>query len=147
MMGFDSIQFKRNQFQRPYTHLANHLEGTEAQRDNMEQCLATILNHCCVKIPSWSEISNFTNFLSVMLKKVVQSYFANSPEDFPGFKAFLTKFLIIMAKDFATRSIEISDESQGQGYSKPEIEDRRRWVIKKYYISFYYFYFTLIFKN
>ena len=73
------------------------------------------------------QISNFTNFLSVMMKKVNQSSFANCPDDFPGLKAFMTRFLIQMSKDFATRSIEISDESQGQGYSKPEIEDRRRW--------------------
>ena len=61
------------------------------------------------------------------MKKVNQSSFANCPDDFPGLKAFMTRFLIQMSKDFATRSIEISDESQGQGYSKPEIEDRRRW--------------------
>ena len=79
MMGFDKMQFQRNQFQvrylyrftyiflntfaslrtfsfqRPYKHLAMHMEGVEAQA-NMEHCLATILKHCCVKIPSWSEV-------------------------------------------------------------------------------------------
>ena len=32
------------------------MEGTEAQKANMEHCLDTILKHCCVKIPSWSEV-------------------------------------------------------------------------------------------
>ena len=33
-----------------------------------------------------------------------------------------------MSKDFAIRSIEISDESQGKGFCKPEIQDRQRLV-------------------
>ena len=77
------------------------------------------------------------------MKKVNQSYFANCPDDFPGLKAFLTRFLIQMSKDFATRSIEISDESQGQGYSKPEIEDRRRWVREKI-LTIYFYYFNFL---
>ena len=32
-----------------------------------------------------------------------------------------------MAKDFATRSAEISDESHGDGFAKPEIKDRQKW--------------------
>ena len=55
-----------------------------------------------------------------------ESSFANCPEDLPGFKGFMTKFLIQMSRDFATRSIEISDESQGEGYTKPLIKDRQR---------------------
>ena len=61
------------------------------------------------------------------------STFANCPEDLPGFKGFMTKFLIQMSRDFATRSMEISDQSQGEGFCKPEINDRQRWGYSKNY--------------
>ena len=45
----------------------------------------------------------------------------------------MTKFLIQMSRDFATRSMEISDQSQGEGFCKPEINDRQRWGYSKNY--------------
>ena len=48
-------------------------------------------------------------------------------EDLLGIKAFVVRFLIQMAKDFATRSVEISDQSQGEGFSKPKISDCQCW--------------------
>lgn len=93
----------------------------------MLQCMAVILKHCCVKDPSWSELSNFTAFLNYQLRQCKESAFSHVPEDLPGFRGFMTRFLIQMSKDFATRSVVISDESQGKGYSMPRIEDRNRW--------------------
>ena len=95
---------------------------------NMPECMITILRHCCVQNPSWSEVANFTNFLNFQMKQCKNSDFSNCQDDLPGFRSFMTKFLIQMSKDFATRSVEISDESQGKGFCKPEIQDRQRLV-------------------
>ena len=63
-----------------------------------------------------------------MIRWFQESAFANCPEDLPGFMGFMTKFLIQMSRDFATRSMEISDQSQGESYCKPQIKDRQRWL-------------------
>ena len=104
---------------------------------NMKDCMATILKHCCVQAPSWSEISNLTSFLNFQMKQCKKSDFSNCQEDLPGFRGFMTRFLIQMSKDFATRSVEISDESQGKGYSKPEIKDRQRWESSPHPYAFF----------
>ena len=80
---------------------------TQELKDDIEECLKTILKHCCVGDPSWSEVSNFSSFLNYQMKQVKQSSFANCTEDLPGFRTFMTKFLIQMSRDFATRSIGI----------------------------------------
>ena len=79
-------------------------------RDNgsMADCMKTILRHCCVQNPSWSEVANFTNFLNFQMTQCKRSDFSNCQEDLPGFRGFMTKFLIQMSKDFATRYVVIS---------------------------------------
>jgi hypothetical protein len=94
----------------------------------MQDCMEVLLDNCCVEDPSWSEVSNFASFLNYQLSMVKNSSFTKcAAEDLPGFRGFMTRFLIQMSKDFATRSIDISDESQGKGFSKPVIKDRQRW--------------------
>ena len=44
----------------------------------------------------------------------------------PNFKKFIVRFLIKMSEDFATRSIQISDQTHGEDFSKPEIDHRRQ---------------------
>lgn len=39
-------------------------------------------------------------------------------QDLPGFKPFMVRFLVRMASDFSTRSVEITDESHGEGYCR-----------------------------
>jgi len=76
------------------------------------------------------ELTHFASFLNTQLSSSENSIFCNADlmrEDFPGMKTFVIKFLIQMAKDFASRSVEISDQSQGSGFSKPEIVGRKRW--------------------
>ncbi len=70
---------------------------------------------------------NFASFLSFQLASCEQSIYCALPDYFPDFKRFVIKFLIRMSQDFATRSLIISDESSGQGYSKPVIPERRKW--------------------
>lgn len=90
-------------------------------------CLETIIKHACNENPSWLEISNLTLFLNYQMKQCRDSNFTKCPDELPGFRGFITKFLIQMSKDFATRSVKISDESQRKGFSKVEIKDRQRW--------------------
>ena len=93
-------------------------------------CLKTLLENCPVKNPTWMELTHFASFLNSQLLSSENSTFCNPDlikEDFPGMKTFVLKFLLQMSKDFATRSVEISDQSQGQGFSKPTIEDRKSW--------------------
>lgn len=97
------------------------------KKGTMKDCITTILKHCCVQEPTWAEVSNFTSFLNYQMKMCNDSDFSNCQDDLPGFRKFITKFLIQMSKDFAVRSVEISDESQGKGFSKPIIKDRQRW--------------------
>ena len=127
-MGLDRNKFGTPQYQRPYRQLFKNDTGN-LPNDNgdMSDCIKTILTHCCVQDPTWSEVANFTNFLNFQMKQCKNSYFCNLQEDLPGFRGFMTRFLIQMSKDFATRSVEISDESQGKGFCKPEIKDRQRW--------------------
>ncbi len=97
------------------------------EKGNIVECLQTILKHSCVQDPSWSEVANFTSFLNYQMKLAKTSDFCQCPDDLPGFRTFVTKFLIQMSKDFASRSVEISDESQGKEFCKPVIADRQKW--------------------
>ena len=95
-----------------------------------QACLNTLLNNGCVKKPTWMELTHFASFLNVQLLASERSAFCDAEmtrEDLPGMKLFVVKFLIQMSKDFATRTAEISDQSQGEGFSKPEIKNRQKW--------------------
>ncbi|CAG2216927.1 RNF213 [Mytilus edulis] len=85
----------------------------EEPEGDREDCLQILLRHCGVKDPSWSELYHFVSFLNRQLQDFETSAFC-SPivlQDLPGFPAFVLKFLIQMSRDFATRSLQISEES------------------------------------
>jgi hypothetical protein len=141
---FDHASYLSEVFQRPFLYLSlwgqpdrqnllNHCFYDENQPKDitsLHDCLTTLLHSCPVKTPTWMELTHFASFLNVQLKSSENSIFCNTDlmkEDFPGMKIFVVNFLIQMSKDFATRSVEISDQSQGEGFSKPKIEDRQRW--------------------
>ncbi|KAF3846324.1 hypothetical protein F7725_003402 [Dissostichus mawsoni] len=68
--------------------------------------------------PSWAELRNFAWFLNLQLKDCESSVFCD-PEltgdtGLTGFKTFVVDFMILMAKDFATPSLSISDQSPGR---------------------------------
>lgn len=80
----------------------------------MMSCLS--FSYCPVDNPCWAELLHFTSFLNQQLISTERSIFCNAAvmgQDLPGFKSFTVRFLIRMAKDFSTRSVEITDESQG----------------------------------
>ena len=139
---FDHHKFSSEVFQRPYSYL--RLMGSEEGRKLLEAfryetpcdlselrgCLGTLLEHCCLQNPTWMELTHFASFLNAQLFASENSIFLNAAvmgEDLPGMKIFVVKFLIQMSKDFATRSVEVSDQSQGEGFSRPDIRDRQRW--------------------
>jgi hypothetical protein len=67
------------------------------------------------------ELTHFASFLNAQLFSSENSVFTNADlvrEDLPGMKMFVVRFLIQMSKDFATRSVEVSDQSQGEGFSR-----------------------------
>ena len=139
---FDHNKYLSDVFQRPYSYLRRM--STEAGKRELEEysyctphdltdihdCLQTLLNHCCLQKPTWMELTHFASFLNAQLLSSETSIYCNAAlmkEDLPGMKLFVIRFLIQMSKDFATRSVEVSDQSQGQGFSKPDIKDRQRW--------------------
>ncbi|XP_078518528.1 E3 ubiquitin-protein ligase rnf213-alpha-like [Lissotriton helveticus] len=114
--------FKSDSFQRSYQYLKKYrnrqsldtfcftsskIEGSE------KECLEILLEYCGRRDPSWTEINNFACFLSLQLKKCECSVFCSEvvQMELRGFKAFVIKFMIRMAKDFAMPSLNMSDES------------------------------------
>ena len=92
-------------------------------------CLEALLKYCPVEDPSFCELNNFAEFLNLQLQMAEQSTFTNLAkyaDDWKDlrFKNFVVKFLIFMAQDFSTRSVDISEE--GSEF-RPEIRERRRW--------------------
>ena len=127
-------------YQRPYLYLRHmqdpaRLDYITYQGQPMElaychDCLQLLMRNFCVKQPTWMELTHFASFLNAQLHASEKSIFCDPDligEDFPGMKSFVIRFLIQMSKDFASRSVRISDQSQGNGFSVPEIEDRHSW--------------------
>ncbi len=141
---FDHEIYFSEVFQRPYLYLSlikepkNHKLLDHCKYDaNLKRnlsflvdCLETLLQNCCIENPTWMELKHFALFLNAQLLSSEKSNFCNSEltsEIFPGMKTFVVKFLIQMSKDFATKSVEISDQSHGNRFLKPQINDSQRW--------------------
>ena len=45
------------------------MDQIECDKENKLDGLTTVLNHCCVQDPSWSEVANFASFLSYQMKQ------------------------------------------------------------------------------
>ncbi|XP_033923494.1 LOW QUALITY PROTEIN: E3 ubiquitin-protein ligase RNF213 [Melopsittacus undulatus] len=130
--GMDEEEFCSEAFQRPFQYLrrfdqgcnldtfcyiANSVEGSPAE------CLQQFLLHCGITDPSWSELRNFTWFLNTQLRDCEASDFCNPDfvqDTLQGFKNFVVSFMILMARDFATPSLSISDQSPGRQSSNLE---------------------------
>jgi hypothetical protein len=139
---FDDEKFKSEVFQRPYIYLSymqdparqavlDHFSYTGQPTDlsYRQDCLDVLLRNFCVKQPTWMELTHFASFLNHQLRSSEASVFCNPElmrEEFPGMKNFVVRFLIQMSKDFASRSVQISDQSHG-GSLRLEIEERRSW--------------------
>ncbi|KAH1171819.1 hypothetical protein KIL84_007437, partial [Mauremys mutica] len=153
----DSDTFRGDAFQRSYQYISRYqrkanldsfcftpgkIEGTQ------EECLSLLLESCGRKNPSWTELSNFTRFLNLQLKKCENSVFCSIDlvqEGFQGFKAFVIKFMITMSKDFALPSLAMADESSPSEEEKMDEDSvlrgyqlRRKWEQESHpYIIFH----------
>ncbi|XP_044312386.1 E3 ubiquitin-protein ligase RNF213 isoform X2 [Varanus komodoensis] len=146
--GMDQELFCSAAFQRPFQYLtrffrADNLDTFQYEEDSVEgtpaECLQLLLIHCGVKDPSWSELRNFAWFLNLQLRNCERSVFCNRDfihDALQGFKNFVVTFMILMAKDFATPSLNISDESPGrqvfnmEGVTEEDLAPfriRRKW--------------------
>ncbi|XP_048410924.2 E3 ubiquitin-protein ligase rnf213-alpha-like isoform X2 [Stegostoma tigrinum] len=122
----DDEEFQSEAFQRPYQYLRRfknqeNLDTFRYQEDTVEgnhiECLQLFLIYCGVMDPSWSELRNFTCFLNLQLEDCETSVFCDFnfiKDTLQGFKTFVVNFMILMARDFATPSLSISDQSPGR---------------------------------
>ncbi|XP_056587886.1 E3 ubiquitin-protein ligase rnf213-alpha-like [Triplophysa dalaica] len=120
----DDQEFKSEAFQRPYQYLQRFynnvsldsfvyqgIEGTHVE------CLQMLFVYCGIIDPSWAELRNFAWFLNLQLRDCERSVFCDFSfigDTLLGFKNFVVDFMILMAKDFATPSLSISDQSPGK---------------------------------
>ncbi|XP_061196022.1 E3 ubiquitin-protein ligase rnf213-alpha-like [Saccostrea echinata] len=122
VLGFDNQMFQSEVFQRPFQYLQS-LESNKkiipifnrfSRIGNKRECLQTLLRHCCVEDPSWSELRNFVHFLNTQLGDFEKSVFCGTEmaADLPGFAKFVLRFLIQMSKDFSTRSLMMTDDDE-----------------------------------
>lgn len=130
--GMDEEEFCSEAFQRPTQYLRRfnrneNLDAFQYKELSVEgtpmECLQLLLIYCGVIDPSWSELRNFGWFLNLQLKNCETSVFCNASfvqDTLQGFKNFVVSFMILMAKDFATPSLNISDESSGRQHVNME---------------------------
>ncbi|XP_067164464.1 E3 ubiquitin-protein ligase RNF213 isoform X2 [Apteryx mantelli] len=123
--GMDEEEFCSEAFQRPFQYLRRfdleyNLDTFRYEADSVEgspaECLQQFLLHCGIIDPSWTELRNFAWFLNVQLRDCEASIFCNPDfvqDTLQGFKNFVVTFMILMARDFATPSLNISDQSSG----------------------------------
>ncbi|XP_034715873.1 E3 ubiquitin-protein ligase rnf213-beta isoform X2 [Etheostoma cragini] len=119
----DEQEFCSEGIQRPLQYLKlyssnqnldrfHYQEGS--RKGNPMECINHFLSYCGMQDPSWAELKNFSWFLNVQLKDCENSIFCDPDflaDQLPGFKGFIVKFMIRMARDFASPSLNTSDES------------------------------------
>ncbi|XP_039566699.1 E3 ubiquitin-protein ligase RNF213-like [Passer montanus] len=131
-VGMDEEEFCSEAFQRPFQYLKRFDQGRDLDtfwykalsvEGSHKECLQLFLLHCGVVDPSWAELRNFTWFLNIQLRDCEASVFCNPGcvgDILNGFKNFVVGFMILMARDFATPSLSISDQSSGRRSSHLE---------------------------
>lgn len=120
----DDQIFRSEAFQRPYQYLQRFHNRCDLDSFSFKgvegshvECLQIFLLFCGVSDPSWAELRNFVWFLNFQLRDCETSVFCNpavTGDLLTGFKTFVVDFMILMAKDFATPSLSISDQSPGR---------------------------------
>ncbi|XP_076008326.1 E3 ubiquitin-protein ligase rnf213-beta isoform X2 [Genypterus blacodes] len=119
----DQQEFRSEGIQRPYQYLQRYCRNQKLDQFKYREgsvtgtpadCLKHLLSNCGMRNPSWAELKNFSWFLNVQLKDCENSIFCDPAclaDQLPGFKGFIVKFMILMARDFASTSLDTSDES------------------------------------
>ncbi|XP_058848399.1 E3 ubiquitin-protein ligase rnf213-alpha-like isoform X1 [Acipenser ruthenus] len=140
----DDQEFRSEAFQRPFQYLKRFhkhenidtftYSGTEGTH---VECLQLFFIYCGIIDPSWSELRNFAWFLNLQLQDCETSVFCDfsfTGDTLQGFKNFVVDFMILMAKDFATPSLSISDQSPGRqqfNFDRVTEEDLAPFRIRK----------------
>nr|XP_061805731.1 E3 ubiquitin-protein ligase rnf213-alpha-like [Nerophis lumbriciformis] len=131
----DDKVFKSEAFQRPYQYLKrfHHQDSLDRYSYTVSgaggshaECLQMLFIYCGILDPSWAELRNFTWFLNLQLKDSETSVFCDAAltgDILNGFKKFVVGFMIVMAKDFATPSLSISDQSLGNVPDRTDLEE------------------------
>lgn len=119
----DEHEFGSEGIQRPYQYLQRYSKKQNLDHFNYQDgssegnpvdCVSHFLFYCGLQNPSWAELKNFSWFLNVQLKDCENSVFCDPDflaDQLPGFKGFIVKFMILMARDFASPSLNTSDQS------------------------------------
>ncbi|XP_055738567.1 E3 ubiquitin-protein ligase rnf213-alpha-like [Salvelinus fontinalis] len=120
----DDQCFRSETFQRPYQYLTRFHRGENLDSFNYQrvegthaECLQMLFIYCGIIDPSWAELKNFAGFLNLQLLDCETSDFCNFEfvgDTLRGFRNFVVDFMILMAKDFATPSLCIADQSHGR---------------------------------
>ncbi|KAM3838360.1 E3 ubiquitin-protein ligase rnf213-beta-like, partial [Diretmus argenteus] len=143
----DEQEFCSEGIQRPYQFLKlfnsnQNLDKFKYQEGSKvggpTDCLQHFLSNCGMQDPSWAELKNFSWFLNVQLKDCENSIFCDPDflaNHLPGFKRFIVKFMIFMARDFASPSMNTSDESPFLQFDSPEDNTLAHLTIRKHWES------------
>ncbi|XP_072522974.1 E3 ubiquitin-protein ligase rnf213-alpha-like isoform X2 [Salminus brasiliensis] len=120
----DDEYFRSEAYQRPYQYLKRFHENTDLDNftfceveGSHKECLQMLFFYCGIVDPSWAELRNFAWFLNLQLQDCETSIFCNMAivgDTLRGFKRFVVDFMVLMARDFATPSLNISDQSPGR---------------------------------
>lgn len=120
----DDEHFRSEAYQRPYQYLKRFHEQADLDafafggvEGSHKECLQILFIYCGIVDPSWTELRNFAWFLNLQLRDCETSDFCQMDivgDTLRGFKTFVVDFMILMAKDFATPSLNISDQSPGR---------------------------------
>lgn len=123
----DEEEFFSEEIQRPYQYLKLYARNENldhfiyekgSRRGDPFDCIHHLLSSCGMQDPSWAELKNFASFLNVQLKDCENSVFCDPHflgNQLPGFKNFIVKFMVLMARDFASPSLNTCDESPRVG--------------------------------
>ncbi|ELT95387.1 hypothetical protein CAPTEDRAFT_208661 [Capitella teleta] len=131
----DQKLFQSKVYQKPYFYLS--ILHKQQFANTPEQCIQILLQFCGLRDPSWAELYFFASFLHEQLKLYENCVFCSAElaDDLPGFQEFVLKFLIQMSKDFATRSLTISEQNPAKmqlegGFAPDLLQDyslKRTW--------------------
>lgn len=141
----DEQEFRSEGMQRPYQYLKLYRSSQNLDRfkyqegstmGNPADCVAHFLSFCGMPDPSWAELKNFSWFLNVQLNDCENSVFCDPDflaDHLPGFKGFIVKFMILMAKDFASPSLNTSESPTLNIDNRLEDDLLARLTIRKHW--------------
>uniref|UniRef100_A0A1X7THY6 Death domain-containing protein n=1 Tax=Amphimedon queenslandica TaxID=400682 RepID=A0A1X7THY6_AMPQE len=130
-VAMDEHVFKEESVQRVYQYLRRVKANQELDQFKLKkfkkpegtgkECLECLLQYNSNKsiASSWSDIRNFVQFLNAHLYDCEQSPYC-SVDDLKGFKKFVVKFSILMAKEFTEPSMDDADNYENQNFNTPK---------------------------